>query len=266
MSSAWAPATTADAIVAMRWLATIAVALGTVELWRVRRVADDDGVWRWSTLRREWPAPLAALLTPILGPRGFRALLVVRFAGAVGLAVTPHAVIAVGLFATTLLVALRWRGSWNGGSDFMTLIVLGAVAVALAGGATAARGAVWYVALQSATSYFIAGVVKLRQPMWRDGQALSGFLRTGVHGETPTVTWVVGRPRLVVVASWAVMLAELGFPLALLAPAPCVVFVGIGALFHLGNVYALGLDRFFWAWGATYPAVLWAGTAGNLLG
>jgi len=65
VSSAWTPATTADAIVAMRWLAAIAVALGTVELWRVRRVADDDGVWRWSTLRREWPAPLAALLTVV---------------------------------------------------------------------------------------------------------------------------------------------------------------------------------------------------------
>ena len=49
MASAWLPATPAEAIVAMRWLAAIAVALGTLELWRVRGVADDDGVWRWST-------------------------------------------------------------------------------------------------------------------------------------------------------------------------------------------------------------------------
>lgn len=259
-------ATPADALALIRVLAAVAVALGTVELWRLRRVADDDGVWRWATLATEYPRWLARALTPVLAPRGFRVLLLARGAAALALVAWPHPALPAGLFVATLLVALRWRGTWNGGSDFMTLIVLGALAVALAGGATAARGALWYVALQAATSYFIAGVVKLRQPMWRDGRALAGFLRTGVHGDTPWVARLAARGALVRAASWATMLAEVAFPLALVAPTPCAALLALGALFHLGNVYALGLDRFFWAWLATYPAVAWAALHGGLGG
>jgi hypothetical protein len=55
-----------------------------------------------------------------------------------------------------------------------------------------------------------------------------------------------------------VILFECGFPLALLRPELSLVFLGGGLLFHLLIAYQLQLNRFFWAWLATYPAVYWA--------
>jgi len=68
---------------------------------------------------------------------------------------------------------------------------------------------------------------------------------------------LAGRPRLLLAASWAVMLFELLFPLALLHPAALVAALAGAALFHLANALLFGLNRFFWVWLAAYPALLW---------
>lgn len=57
--------------------------------------------------------------------------------------------------------------------------------------------------------------------------------------------------------SWAVMLFELVFPLALVSQPTLIAALTIAALFHLANACLFGLNRFFWTWIAVYPILFW---------
>jgi len=164
------------------------------------------------------------------------------------------------LWASTALIALRWRGSVNGGSDFMTLVVLGALSVARAAPERplVSLGCLWYVAIQACNSYFIAGLVKLKAASWRQGRALPAFLADAAYDASALRSWLTRHPRFARVLGWAVMALECSFPLALVHPTLCTLLVTLALAFHIANVYVFGLNRFLWAWAATYPALFFA--------
>jgi hypothetical protein len=58
-------------------------------------------------------------------------------------------------------------------------------------------------------------------------------------------------------ASWAVMIFECLFPLALVNTQSCLAFMSVAILFHLSNFYLFGLNRFLLSWAAAYPALLY---------
>ena len=161
-------------------------------------------------------------------------------------------------FMTSLLFALRWGGSVNGGSDSITLITLGCLSIGrgFVHEHQVVIGALLYVALQSIASYLIAGLVKLRARRWRDGSALHRFIDGAVVGPPPEFVGRVLAGPTAIAASIGVITFELSAPIALMSPAFALAFVGVAILFHAVNTYLLGLHRFFWAWCATYPAVL----------
>ena len=253
-------ATPQDALIGVERLIAVAVILQTLELWQIRRVAADDGVWRWSTVRRDlevFPRIVQRALDPLLSYRGFLGILVARMIAAGALLAAPHLWAVLVLLVSTVLLALRWRGSVNGGSDFMTLVVLTALAVAAAvpDRPLVTAGALLYIALQTCNSYFLAGLAKLRSPSWRDGTALPAFLAGAVHDDRALRDALLRRPALARLAAWTVMALECSAPLALLHPTACAALVAAVLAFHVGNVYAFGLNRFVWAWAATYPAL-----------
>jgi hypothetical protein len=216
----------------------IAVVQQSVELLALRRAMADDGVWAWSVLRREFVGVPAGLADAVFGYRGTLAVLTLRLAAAAAVPVAPALPCLLVMLATTLLVALRWRGSFNGGSDAMTITVLLAASVAGAfpGSDAVQLGCLWYVALVSVHSYVIAGLVKLRAPA---GAA------------------VFARPGIARAVSWTMIALECLFPLALLDPWICAGFIALAVPFHVVNAYVFGLDRFVFAWVATYPALLY---------
>jgi hypothetical protein len=162
------------------------------------------------------------------------------------------------LFLSAILISIRWRGSFNGGSDFMSLIVLSALSFASAfpDSAKAQAACFWYIAIQTCTSYFLAGTIKLRNPDWRSGRALRRFVKTSIYAESPLSSWISRTLWLSLLASWSVMLFECLFPISLFFPKVCVAMLCLGFLFHLANVYFFGLNRFLLSWSAAYPAVL----------
>lgn len=158
------------------------------------------------------------------------------------------------LFLTTYLVSVRYRGTFNGGSDTVTLHVLGAVIVAQAFPQFKSE-AQFYIVLFVALSYFVAGLAKLLTPVWRDGSALTQFLLFSNAAFPNRFTESVRRnPNRVRKWAWFVTLWECLFPIGLLLPSTMGVFLSVGVLFHLLNFYFFGLNRFFWAWLAAYPA------------
>jgi hypothetical protein len=70
---------------------------------------------------------------------------------------------------------------------------------------------------------------------------------------------------LAAIGSWTFILWECAAPLALLDTRLAVVFCAIAALFHFLVFWFFGLNRFFWAWVASFPAILWCAGQINIL-
>ncbi len=256
----------ADAIRLFEILLGWGLLLQTLEQWRVQAI---DPISHWPIQRTELPdCPhwLRPLLDRLMQPGPARALLAVRFVLALML-MTGHLALAgaIALVLIALVLLFRWRGAFNGGSDFMTLVGLTGLLIAHIVGALTDtehgwRAALWYVALQSITSYFVSGWVKLLRREWRDGSALPFFLDSGVYGPIAARS-AYRRPRVAQACAWAFTVFEGCAPLALLDARLAAAFCAVAALFHFLVFWFFGLNRFFWAWLVTFPAIIWAASA-----
>jgi hypothetical protein len=235
----------------LEWMArltALAAALAALELLVVRRAFSDTGVFAWSILRRDYAG--SWLADRLFSYRATLALLVTQLAAAVALPWFPLGAWIV--FATSLAISVRCRGSFNGGSDSMLLVVTLALALAHTFPAHADL-AMSYCAIQLALSYVIAGLAKLRDPAWRTGRALAILVALPQYRVPPGLARIAGS--LTRIGSYAILAFELAFPLAFTSAAPIVLTVG--AAFHMANALVFGLDRFLWTWLAAYPALLY---------
>ena len=141
----------------------------------------------------------------------------------------------------------------------MTLLILLAVSLALLfpSKPVLQKACLFLIAVQVTLSYFVAGVVKAKERDWRSGRALALLLTQTPYAVPARVQKWVENPRVAFAGAWLILLFELSFPLALLDIRLCWIYLGLGLVFHLMNVWVLGLNRFFWAWLAGYPAVVY---------
>ena len=238
----------------------LAVLLQTIELLQLRRAFSDAGVWRWPLLRPEhagFPAPLRGLFALVLPYRPFLLLLALRLLAALALLGWSRPPLLLFLAFSQLAIGVRFRGSFNGGSDSMTLLILLGLSLAAATRPEplGSKAGLTYIAVQLTLSYFIAGIAKLKEAEWRDGRALAGFLTSSAYA-VPGWARRLAAPALVRPLAWSVIGFECGFPLAFFDPRLCLLLMAAGAAFHVANAYVFGLNRFVFAWLAAYPA-LW---------
>lgn len=164
----------------------------------------------------------------------------------------------IALSALGLVLLYRFQGPYNGGSDRMGVLILWMLTAAhLAPSPFWAELALAYLAAQLTLSYFISGRVKLVNPDWRSGQALSDVFAFSAYPVTENLRALAARRSLMRVASWAVISFELAFPLALIHQTALFVALVFAAGFHLANALLFGLNRFFWIWLAAYPSLIW---------
>ncbi|OJU13804.1 MAG: hypothetical protein BGN86_05180 [Caulobacterales bacterium 68-7] len=164
----------------------------------------------------------------------------------------------VGLAALSLVILSRFQGAYNGGADRMGLLALWCLTLSrLLPTPQGQEIAFGYLAAQLVLSYFISGGVKLLNPDWRSGRALAQVFRFSAYPVSEALRGWAERPRVLLAMSWAVMLFEVVFPLSLVSQPTLIVALVIAAAFHLANACLFGLNRFFWTWLATYPALLW---------
>ncbi len=167
-------------------------------------------------------------------------------------------VVAPLLLAICVALLVRYDGPYNGGSDRMSLLVL----ICLTGAHLAPthywqQVAFAYLAAQLVLSYALSGGVKIVNADWRSGAALQDVFLFSAYPVSDAHRGWARQPGPLWAASWAVILFELAFPLALLTQTTLVLGLTIAALFHLANAYLFGLNRFVWAWLAAYPSILW---------
>lgn len=193
------------------------------------------------------------------GQRDERRLFMPRLALAIGLLTGfASAVILLALWLHSLLILRRFDGAYNGGSDKMIWLVLTCCLLAhLAPSPYWQEIALGYLAVQLTLSYFVSGWVKVVNPEWRSGQALVDVFRYSAYPVSRNLRGLADRPWLLFVASWAVIVLELVFPLTLLYPSALAFGLGFCALFHLSNAINFGLNRFVWAWISAFPALIW---------
>ena len=238
----------------LRLLGILAVIQG-IEFHCLRKYWSDDGIWRWVDLRSELHG-----FELVLAGKSFLVLNWVRLLLGLVAIVQPSAGLAVALLVMHVLTLLRWRGSFNGGSDYMNLMLLLGVSAGLVFAHIPAVGwfCLWYMTLQLALSYYRAGYVKVKNRQWRSGEALGAFMGSPRYQQGPWSLALLERPKVLKFAAWVVMIFELSFPLSLLGPNWALAYMTVGFFFHLSNSYWLGLNRFFFAWLAAYPALYFA--------
>jgi hypothetical protein len=250
-----------DLLVWTERLSALALLLQSLEWLQVRAAFADNGVWRYAVLaeeQRALPWGLSWLCRWSLPYHRFVALLGLRCAAACLVLFLGESRVWPFLCISQILVCVRFRGASNGGSDSMSIVLASALSVPALFGRTplTIQVAVLYIGVQVTLSYVVAGLAKLQQADWRSGRALVHFVETSPYGVSERVRRLLATRGVAPLAGWAVIAFECLFPLAWLDPRVCLVWLACGSVFHALNVLSFGLNRFFWAWLAGYPAVL----------
>lgn len=212
--------------------------------------------WSWNHIRNDfahWPLILLSSLDQIYGNH-FKFLILAQISFALLLPILPTLMLPL-LVVTSMLVALRFLGSFNGGSDAMTMATLISLIISL----SSSLG-FYLLAFHCTLSYFMAGIVKIKNNSWRRGSALPIFLTQSNYKVPLQVQKMTSHKLLMTLVSWAVMIFECTFPLVWLLPQLTQTYIVLAILFHLVNYFCLGLNRFVFAWLASYPALLYCCT------
>lgn len=165
-------------------------------------------------------------------------------------------------FAFYFLISLIYqfhffKGIYNGGSTSMTQQVVIALCVAyiLKMADYPLQFSIYYIAVQSIASYFIAGLVKIKEPEWRNGQMIIAIIKHS-HYQIPNfIAPIIKKQWLAFLAAWVTMLFELSSPYIIFNKIYLIPFFCFLISFHLMNAFIFGINRFTYAWLATYPAI-----------
>jgi hypothetical protein len=218
--------------------------------------------WAWQIVGAEsknWPRILKPPMNTLMGTY-FEYLVIVQIFLSLLLFTGAKLGLVCALILTCVSICFRFRGVFNGGSDYMTItVLLGLLFVSVAStDNTLVRYGFFYIAFQCSLSYFIAGIVKIRTPAWRSGLALQAFIKYSNYPVPIGIRNLSENKLLVFVASWFVMAWECAFPLVWLRPTWALAFLVVAFVFHMGVFLCFGLNRFIFAWLASYPSLLFA--------
>ena len=259
-----------DPLFCLRW-ATVFAAMATLQLsieqFVDRSIHQRHGFLGWpvAVLRRGRAkvGTFGRVLRAIYGDRAIAMLFASRaLAAIVLLAPVPSPVGSVlipYLFATHLLLQFHSYPMSGDGSFMGHTLVWGTLTIAAWTGhhPEVPRLCLYFLGFHCCASYFWPGVRKLLTPEWRSGEAMRVIACHSYFGSRPLAACFRRFPWLAPIATIVTWTMETAFPVALVVGSPGVwVFIAWAWLFHAGNVYLLGVTRFFWIWPASYGAVV----------
>lgn len=250
-------------------IASLGIALSASEELATRRTYADGGLLSWSVLgvtRRRSHASWIPL-DRLFDSRVYTATIAAKLAAAVTLVAVVLALPDARLLAAVLtsailalLLLMNARTSYGlDGADHMYLVLFLGLAVyqVMPAGSIASLVGILYIAAQSGISYLIAGIAKIFGASWRDGTAISGIMTTKIYGHTIAAARLQGRPALGRLLCWLVIAFEIMFVASLIAgPRAMWAMLAVGVLFHASTALLMGLNSFFFAFVATYPAIV----------
>ena len=245
-----------------RILAGIVFTLWSIEMIFVANQKQTQAIWSFENLiqdlTRGLPGPrvLKALLS---SSRALYILPTIQLIGAIGLIWDLKPVVVVSLFIGHILTSIRFRGTFNGGSDMMANVVLMGLFIASLSESNVVQSAgLVYISIHLFLSYLKAGLVKLRSQDWRSGQALFIFLkRSPILRARKVGSFLAKHGGHARFLCWMVIGFELSFILIPFGHHLILFWALTAVLFHLLNFYFWGLNRFFWIWLTAWPSLIY---------
>lgn len=253
------------AIMLTKFLLAFTMLIQGLELLSLSRKNILLSIWSFknlsSDLYRGLPFP-PRLVEILFSDKSFKIVIAAQIIAALGAMMFSSTFCLLILFFTHLLICIRFRGTFNGGSDMMTFVVLTGVIVAQASfSEDVQKFALLYVAVHALYSYFKAGLVKLKNKDWRSGRALPIFLKQSLLLDMQKLAlWLRERPMVSRALCWSVIVFELS---SILLPFLSYVFIFyflIAVFFHFSIYASFGLNRFFWIWMSSWPAIFYSMT------
>ena len=200
-----------------------------------------------------------------------RIVVIARIVCSIALITPFQSNLLYGLYATIILLSslfLAYQIRYGkDGSNQISFIVLAGLAFTFLLPTSSPFQAVglYFIAAQALLAYFAAGISKVSNAQWRQGSALQSILNTATYGHSTAAAVLRTRPWLGGFVGWSVIVVEIIFPVALVAPPGVLVpLLFAGVMLHLATAVLIGLDTFFWAFTATFPAIIFVN--GVLLG
>lgn len=156
-----------------------------VQAFEMRFITQSCSPWSWTLLRADFvKAPkIMTDFFDLLFTKYFLKLIHTQIVLVLILVVFPDSVAylpaVISLIVCCFLISLRFRGLFNGGSDSMTMVVLlGLLIPAIQPGKESLiKIGLYYISFQSTLSYFVSGIIKLKNKSWRTGFALQFILK-----------------------------------------------------------------------------------------
>lgn len=220
-------------------------------------------VWNYKNLKNNFETGLLLpknIIQILLSNRTFQTLSLLQISIAILSLILSSPYFIILLFIIHLLICLRFRGNFNGGSDMMIFVVLTGLIISLwsANPQTQKLGLI-YIAIHGIYSYFKAGFVKLRHPDWRHGIALPVFLQRSLFKHSHQFSnWLENKKALALILSWGIIIFEIAALTLALLPKISIAYCLCALFFHFLIFLIFGLNRFFWSWLSAWPAILFA--------
>lgn len=177
----------------------------------------------------------------------------------IALPIRPASTLAILLYLG-LIQLLAQRGLADGADKIAVVAASGALlqalGLALSQPVLVLAGGLW-AGGQLTIAYFAAGASKLLLRDWRSGAAPRAALTSYMWGSRWSAA-ATGIKGVAPVLGWTVMLCEVLFPLALLAPLPWLLAaLTCFFVFHAAIALVMGLNTYPPAFLAAYPATIW---------
>lgn len=230
---------------------------------------DRRGVFDYAIIGNDSLAttPLAPVFAKLYSKPGVLGLATLGVLAFLALAATSYGTPAYRIAASVLIVvnvAFYYRQAFGlDGADQMSFLIL--VTVFFCSIVTSdpklREVGVWFIALQLALSYFVAGAAKLVSKEWRSGIAISGILSTYTYGTRFTRKLLTNSRVLCILICWGVIVTEMVIPFGLLLePTGVAVALGVGLAMHVSIAIIMGLNDFVWGFAAAYPSFYYIAT------
>lgn len=243
-------------------LFALAFLFQSLEMFFILRRKEFFEIWSYenikSDLERGLPGPHKFTGT-IFSNKNFIYLVVLQILCTTGFFFFPHAIWLIFLFVLQLLCSIRFRGTFNGGSDMMSFVLLtGLLITYLSATPDSQNLGLIYIAICAVYSYFKAGLAKVMENDWRSGKALPAFLNRSLFADVRRLSmWLKPKAEIIFLLAWGTMAFELSILLLFLKPQLVVVYFLFALFFHFMVYMAFGLNRFFWIWLCAWPSIFY---------
>lgn len=244
-------------------LLTFALGLQALEIWLLSRSREFNHIWSYENLSRDLESGLPlpnSWIRKIFSQTGLVTIAWTQMFVAFATFVFPYPLLLVVLLLTHLSICIRFRGTFNGGSDMMVFVILtGLIICQSTTNEKIQKLGLIYIAIHTLYSYFKAGLAKVIHKDWQNGFAVPAFLERSLYSDMKSVAgFLKSNSLLSLFLGWSVLFFELSILVTLLIPPLIFPYFLIAAVFHFINYIVFGLNRFFLVWMSAWPAVIYS--------